>query len=264
MSRDLATLNPTLRQILEAGAVISKTGEPRSLDSAISTAEGFFIQDIIRLIRPQSSLEVGCAYGISSLFICQALKEVGAERHMIIDPCQFGDHGTGFEGIGLANLASAGFSDFVAFYPHPSYRTLPNLEQTGCRIDFAFIDGMHTFDYALVDFFYIDKMLTVGGVVVFDDISFPSIRKLCRFILRNLPYSALGPEVSGSTGGRRLAEQVASIHRSLGKTMCDDITIPDAKIGLPLGNFIALRKNADDVIGKGAAFDRRWDTHHRF
>ena len=50
-------------------------------------------------------------------------------------------------------------------------------------------DGMHTFDYVFIDFFYIDKMLNVGGVAVFDDTHFPSTRKVCRFILRNLGHS---------------------------------------------------------------------------
>ena len=54
-------------------------------------------------------------------------------------------------------------------------------EAQGERIDFAFIDGAHTFDHALVDFFYIDRMLNVGGIVAFDDLGFPCIEKVCRF-----------------------------------------------------------------------------------
>ena len=42
------------------------------------------------------------------------------------------------------------------------------LEQ-GKIFDFAFIDGWHTFDHTLVDFFFINKMLKPGGVVAFDD-----------------------------------------------------------------------------------------------
>jgi len=40
------------------------------------------------------------------------------------------------------------------------------------------IDGFHTFDHALVDFFYVNKMLDVGGVVIFDDVNMPSIARL--------------------------------------------------------------------------------------
>jgi predicted O-methyltransferase YrrM len=72
------------------------------------------------------------------------------------------------------NLRRAGFEDLITFYPEPSYRCLPRLEASQETFDFAFVDGMHTFDYVFTDFFYIDKMLPVGGVIVFDDVYYPS------------------------------------------------------------------------------------------
>jgi predicted O-methyltransferase YrrM len=261
-------LNSTLECILKDGSVISQTGERRKLHSGITIDEGLFIQKIIRENRPQLSLEVGCAYGVSSLFICQALKEVGAQRHVIIDPYQLGrDHtgpDEGYEGIGLANIERAGFSSLVTFYPDLSYRRLPLLEQEEYRLDFAFIDGMHTFDYVLVDFFYIDKMLNIGGVVIFDDLSYPSVRKLCRYVLRNLPYSAIGPEAQKSTSmKRRFIQRLANL-KPMSNMVRDEIAIPDSGIGLPSNHFVALRKNSEDAIGDGSNFFRRWDTHLRF
>lgn len=41
------------------------------------------------------------------------------------------------------------------------------------KVDFAFIDGMHLFEYALRDFINIEQYSTAGTVVVFDDI-FPN------------------------------------------------------------------------------------------
>jgi predicted O-methyltransferase YrrM len=77
----------------------------------------------------------------------------------------------GFDGLGLANLDRAGYARLVEFHDEPSYRALPALEAAGQRIEFAFIDGWHTFDYVMVDFFYVDRMLRVGGIVVLDDTS---------------------------------------------------------------------------------------------
>lgn len=54
------------------------------------------------------------------------------------------------------------------------------------KFDFAFIDGWHTFDHALIDFFYVSRLLEVGGVVVFHDVDMPSINRLLRYI-RNYP-----------------------------------------------------------------------------
>jgi hypothetical protein len=65
-------------------------------------------------------------------------------------------------------------------------RALAEIERSGQRVDFAFIDGWHTFDFALVDFFFIDRISSVGGVVVFDDANWPAIRKVCRFVKTNL------------------------------------------------------------------------------
>ena len=36
-------------------------------------------------------------------------------------------------------------------------------------LDFIFIDGWHTFDYTLVDFFYSDLLLKIGGIIIIDD-----------------------------------------------------------------------------------------------
>ena len=35
--------------------------------------------------------------------------------------------------------------------------------------DFIFIDGWHTFDYTLVDMFYADRLLRIGGYLLIDD-----------------------------------------------------------------------------------------------
>jgi hypothetical protein len=47
----------------------------------------------------------------------------------------------------------------LRFYHAPSDEVLPRLCAQHERFDFAFIDGNHRFDYVLVDFFYIDKLL---------------------------------------------------------------------------------------------------------
>jgi len=43
------------------------------------------------------------------------------------------------------------------------YYALPRLLANGCRADFAYIDGWHTFDHAMLDFWFIDKMMNIGG-----------------------------------------------------------------------------------------------------
>jgi Methyltransferase domain len=111
-----------------------------------------------------------------------------------VDPYQLesGHEGpdSGYEGIGLFNLKRARLDRIVEFHAEFSFRCLPRLLEQGVKADFAFVDGMHTFDYAFVDFFFLDKMLKPGGVVIFDDLYYPSIHKVCRYIVRNLLQSA--------------------------------------------------------------------------
>ena len=70
--------------------------------------------------------------------------------------------------------------------------------------DLVFIDGKHTFDFALVDFFYADLLVRVGGYVAFDDLWMPSILRAVNFVLRNRDY-ALHPVPEGGASLRRRA-----------------------------------------------------------
>ena len=79
----------------------------------------------------------------------------------------------------------------IEFHDAPSYLALPSLVSQGVKVDFAFIDGWHTFDFASMDFFLCDLLLSPGGVVVIDDTNFPSVWKLCRFITTNRAYSVV-------------------------------------------------------------------------
>lgn len=171
-------------ELLRSREVVAADGSRFTLVSHVSEREGRFLQSLVRELRPVVSLEVGLALGISALFLCDELKKVGAQRHIVIDP----DQASEFRNAGLENLRRAGMLDLVDLREAPSYLELPRLVAQGVQIDFAFIDGMHTFDYALLDSFYVDRMLRVGGVVAFDDANWPSLRKLIRYLLRNRGY----------------------------------------------------------------------------
>jgi predicted O-methyltransferase YrrM len=168
--------------------VTSDTGERFSLRDEIPRDEGEFLQRIIYAVKPRISLEIGLAYGISTLFICEALKRVNATKHILMDPHQT----TIYKRIGLKNLRQAGYEELSEFFEEPSEIVLPELLKRGTRIDFAFVDGWHTFDHTLVDFFYINMMLNIGGVIAFDDANWPSVSAVCRFISRYPSYKIFG------------------------------------------------------------------------
>jgi predicted O-methyltransferase YrrM len=172
-------MNSVLKNILSTHQV-SDGNDLLPLRSQVAQKQGDLLATVIAKIRPKTSLEVGFAYGISTLYIGDALDRLHQPvRHIAIDPFQ----STHWRSIGSRNVASAGFDKFVQLIEEKSEIALPQLLAAETTLDFALIDGWHTFDHALVDFFYINKMLRVGGVVVLDDASYASISKLVDHIL---------------------------------------------------------------------------------
>jgi predicted O-methyltransferase YrrM len=261
-------MNPVLAEMLAAGAVVAPDGSTVPLDYNISPDEGAAIQRLIREIKPRVTLEVGCAFGVSTLFICEALAEVGGERHIVIDPFQE----QGWNGLGLFSARRAGFGDLIEFHDEPSYLALPSLVNAQRRVDFALIDGWHTFDYVMVDFFYVDLLLTVGGIAVLDDTRFyPAIRKVARYIATHRRYAPIDNGVRRALSAKRRALNAVSallgappLRAATKYILRPDILRPDSALGLPGGNFIAFRKIADDPLGDGSNGTRRWDQHVDF
>ncbi len=84
-----------LQQVLESGKVQDRQGRSYALHSHIDAAKGAFLQHWIARVQPAAALEIGCAFGISSLYIQEAL-EGKLAIHTIIDPQQESEwHGVG-------------------------------------------------------------------------------------------------------------------------------------------------------------------------
>jgi|SRR5215469_3179935 len=245
----------TLEEILRTRTVRCPDGSKIALDYAITAAEGKKLQELVLEKQPIVSLEVGLCYGISAMFICEALAKVGGKRHILIDPTQ----SSGWQGIGLRNLIEAGFGPLIDFREQESQIALPQLLAEGTRIDFAFIDGWHTFDHVLVDYFYIDRMLRVGGIVAFDDAHFSSVHEVCRFVATNRAYRvcAVVGGTASTTLGPRIARWSASRSQLLRRLLHSRISVTDEGLGFCWDSrLIAFEKLSDDT--------RRWDFHREF
>jgi predicted O-methyltransferase YrrM len=171
-------MNTILREILETNLVYTPEGKALPLHSHIPRAECEIIQQWIHDHQPHNLLEIGFGYGISSLFICDAINGMQGISYHIIDAFQSSSWNT----VGIFNLKRAGFENVVTFHEELSELCLPWMLKQGMKFDFALIDGFHAFDHTLVDFFYINKMLSPGGIVVFDDIQLSSIKKVVEYV----------------------------------------------------------------------------------
>ena len=180
--------HPIIDEIESAGLTTLSDGTRVPVQGNIGPESGKVIERAIAATHPRTALEVGLAFGISTLYILDAMRLHGGGTLIGMDPAQ---HDATWRGGGLYNVERAGFRNQYLFHEEPSQIVLPRLAAAGTRIQFAFIDGWHTFDHTLVDFFFVDRMLDVGGIVVIDDVGYPSIRRLCHFILSNREYTTV-------------------------------------------------------------------------
>jgi predicted O-methyltransferase YrrM len=155
--------------------------------------------DLIRSSRARDVLEVGMATGSSSLAILSALQKSGGGHLTSIDPFQLAPLQAvegmmrGFGSAGVNAVRTAGFEDMHTLMPVADYVAMPQLLDAGRRFDFIVIDGYHSFDYTMLDFFYSDLLLKSGGHLAFHDSTFPAVFRVCQFVQANKPYRRVGP-----------------------------------------------------------------------
>jgi predicted O-methyltransferase YrrM len=210
----------------------------------VDPAEGAFLQELIAEVRPRTTLEIGMAYGVSTLFICEALEQLQPDaRHIVMDPHQR----SLWRGIGLQNVERAGFGRFLEFHEDRSELVLPKLVERGTTLDFAFIDGWHTFDQVMVEFYYINRMLRVGGIVAFDDADRLTVNRAVRQALNYPAYEAV-PRKAHLAGSRSLMGRarrfVAGVPVAR-RVLRADLLDRDWDLGIS-GSCVALRKIAED------------------
>jgi len=170
-------MNKLLQSILETKTFRNSEGKVIEVHSETSKQQCEFLQSIIQDNKFKNSLEIGFAFGASTLAITEAVAQNGG-YHLVIDKFENSHWG----GSGLDLLQQAGYSEKLEFKEEFCYRVLPKLLEDGRKFDFTYIDSTKQFDWLLVDFFYIDKILETNGIIVFDDAHMPGIRKLIRFI----------------------------------------------------------------------------------
>jgi predicted O-methyltransferase YrrM len=251
-------LPSVLNDALATDEVIRADGTRIPLLANVSSEEATRLYNLVRARKPDATIEIGLAQGISALAIAQALRdnESGALHH-VVDPFQ----STTWEGVGIANLDRAGLLEHVRFHealPEVAVPTFPTA-------DFAFIDASHLFDLTVLDFVLVDKRLTVGGMIGFHDLWMESLRKVVRYILTNRHYRIYNdvpskPSARPSTRSKaksKAKSQLVALARRTGmdRFLSPELRQPNADLGLGQ-SMVFVEKTGQD--------ERDWRFHAPF
>jgi predicted O-methyltransferase YrrM len=244
-------MNKITEEILQKRKVTDAEGKEYPLHSETSREQSQFLEKLITDIDASFCVEVGLAYGISSLFIAEAIAAKKGRRFLSIDPFQ-----SDWQDIGLLNLKRAGFSPFVEFHREPSHAVLPRLLAAGERIDFAYVDTSKVFDVVMVDAYFLTRLLKVGGILAFDDCMHPGVRKLVRYMARWPHLKIAGKHnVYHSSLKRRMLSRLMCLVPVKRKIFSEQGLILDEDLGTN-ATCVAFKKIAED--------ERPWDWYCDF
>ncbi|WP_404309367.1 class I SAM-dependent methyltransferase [Neorhodopirellula lusitana] len=238
---------PFIANAFETQQLSDLNGRVRSMDTFIPREQGDLLFSLVRHLKPLRTIEIGLANGISALHIARAIRENGCGHHWAIDPYQTTD----WHGVALASLRQTGLDSLVSLDERPSHWAVPDLEEAGGRVQFAFVDGSHLLDYVMADFMMIDRILDVGGLIAFDDSDWPAVLHVIRFAVTNCEYEVFptGVVIEPSPFRPRLltklARRLVRGSARLQRIARRSFSIPDAERGIE-GRCVVLRKTAND------------------
>src|SRR6185369_7342011 len=136
-------IHPLAEAILTTRRTQLSDGSEVDANSFIPRDECELVYEMIAATGATRAIEIGMAFGVSTLCIADALRRNGADARLTsIDSHQT----AGWHAAGLHLVRRAGYESIVTLLEEPSQLALPRLAAEGQQFDFGFIDGWHTFD----------------------------------------------------------------------------------------------------------------------
>lgn len=183
-------VNGVIQRLVRDGTAVARADGSHHdvFPIAITAGEGEALRAWVTREGAARTIEIGLGYGLSALFIGEALLSGGdvSARHVAIDPYQT----TRFADCGLQFLEEAGLADLVEFHAEESQIALPRFLAEGRTFDLAFVDGNHRFDRVFLDVIYLGRLVRPGGVVFVDDYQLPAVARTAAFCLTNLGWTS--------------------------------------------------------------------------
>ena len=245
-------MNALLEAVFETKRFRRKDNRVVEIHSETSKEQCEFLQKIIRENGFKNSIEIGIAFGMSTLAITEEVAKNGG-KHVAIDKFQRGY----WESNGLDLINQAGYSEQLEFLEEYCYVALPDLLKQHRKFDFAYVDSTKQLDWLMMNFFYLDRLLEVGGIITFDDLYFPSIRKLIRYVSQFPHYTVVGAYPENKIPRPHLYRILKLVRKLPGVNFLlkEEFVKTHYEMGLET-QCIALKKTKED--------ERKWDWHVKF
>ena len=158
--------NPLLRE-LEDGAGSQDEWMKRTGLSPGHPVWGILYHLLLGVLSPDSEnliVETGTNWGTSTIVLAQALKDSRRAGRVLTAEIDADNHAKAkarFAQAGVADLIDARLGDSIAVLAEE----LPRRRE----INFAYLDGAHTFDHVMGEFALVHPRLAAGAMVVFDN-----------------------------------------------------------------------------------------------
>jgi predicted O-methyltransferase YrrM len=130
----------------------------------ISARGGDLLYILVRGTRPNTLVEFGTSYGISTIYLAAAVADNGAGRVASTELSQ------AKVAAARANLAEARLGDLVTILPGDALETLNDIPGP---IDFVLLDGWKELCLPVLE--SLESRLAPGALIVADDINLPSL-----------------------------------------------------------------------------------------
>jgi predicted O-methyltransferase YrrM len=178
--------SPALANLLKGGRIEGAGGKIFNNTGAVSSLNTLWILRTVMMdLKPGRTLEIGLSFGGSCLVFLASHRDLShspEKQHIAIDPHQK----SVWDNTGLMHIRKESLQGWLDFYEEHSSARLPMLVNANNKIDLVYIDGSHLFEDVFTDFYYVWRLLATNGVVIFDDYTDPHVKKVTRFIDKNL------------------------------------------------------------------------------
>ena len=188
VASNVSSADAVLSEALTHGFVQHPEGHRLDVKANISVPNSAALDRFVRMRKPRQVIEIGMAYGVSTLTILAAMEANGCGALISIDP--YVGWPTGRR-VALHQVARAGVSHRHSHHYAASHEVLPCLLKEMYRPELIYIDGNHDFEYVFTDYFLSDKLLPIGGVMAFNDAGWTTVHRVIRFLMGTRRYREL-------------------------------------------------------------------------